>query len=85
MAVLLLGCAAPAILPAFVRDNINVRKIIPCINGSARRASVLLVTKSGSSLTKFLAATSYIKKSLRLNSKLLNLASGVVLAQAAEQ
>jgi hypothetical protein len=57
----------PAILPAFVRDNINVRKIIPCINGRARRVSVLLVTKSGSSLTKFLAATSYIKKSLRLN------------------
>lgn len=61
-------CAAPVVLPAFVRSNTNVRQIIPCINGRRRRVSILLVTKSGSSLTRFLKSGSYIKKSLRLNS-----------------
>ncbi len=61
-------CAAPVVLPAFVRRNTNVRQIIPCINGRRRRVSILLVTKSGSSPTRFLKSGSYIKKSLRLNS-----------------
>jgi hypothetical protein len=57
----------PTILPAFVRDNSNIRKIIPCINGRTPRVSILLVTKSGAALTKKLTAGSYIKTSLRLN------------------
>lgn len=40
-------CAAPVVLPAFVRRNTNVRQIIPCINGELEREAAARLHPAG--------------------------------------